>query len=225
MMNFEVEDEIKRLGVQVIFMIVRNIDNNYYDPQLKNLYKDYYQSLLKSDSYEKVTMHQHLVGYRGLHDKINLNSPNLVASPESIFKMLFKKGKLANINFLVDTYNYISVMDRISIGAHDMNKIVGDVTLKLTNGSERFVPLGSELAEPVSVGEYCYFDSSGEVICRLDCKQCDKTKITKKTNSCLIVLQGNNNITLNSLLSSAKQLSSLLFEYNKGDIDYSIYIR
>lgn len=224
-MDFVIEDSVKRLGVQVVYLVLHNINNRYYDEQLKSIYNQYYQSLLQSDSYQSITHHPHIIGYRDLHALVKLNNAKLIASPESIFKVLFEKGKLMNINFLVDTYNYISLVNKISIGAHDLSNIVEDVSLKFTMGDEKFIALGSDQAVPVSSGEYCYFDASGDIICRLDCKQCNKTKITNKTKSCLVVFQGNKNIQLGVLMSAAEQLTDLLSEYNKGPIEQTMFVR
>ena len=221
-MELYVEDAVKRLGIQVIYILIYNINNKKYDPDLKDTFIEYQKSLLHEESYNTVRNHPYLIGYRDLHHQINIDSNQLLASPESMFKVLFEKRKLPSINSLVDCYNLISMQNKISIGAHDLCKINGNVTLRLTNGEEIFKSIGNEEGEKVSSGEYCYFDDTQEIICRLDCKQCNKTKITRRTKSSLIVIQGNKSISLNSLLLTSKSMINLISKYNHSSIDYSI---
>jgi DNA/RNA-binding domain of Phe-tRNA-synthetase-like protein len=67
----------------------------------------------------------------------------------------------------------------------------GRITLRLTQGGERFVPLGAVEPEPIQPGEYCYVDDSGEVLCRLEHRQCERTKVTADTTQCFYIIQGN----------------------------------
>lgn len=41
----------------------------------------------------------------------------------------------------VDIYNIISMESKLCLDAHDIDKIPGNVTLKLTDGTETFYPL------------------------------------------------------------------------------------
>jgi DNA/RNA-binding domain of Phe-tRNA-synthetase-like protein len=140
---------------------------------------------------------------------VGITENSLIASPESIIKILLKHKSLRSINPIVDTYNYISIKNKVSIGAHDMEHIKGNVELRLTNGNELFIPLGKDKPQAINSGEYCYIDDSNEVICRLDCRQCDKTKTSNNTRSCLFIIQGNESTSLDLLHSTANQLLNL----------------
>lgn len=65
---------------------------------------------------------------------------NLPAS-ENLIKLLIKRKGLTNINKAVDIYNIISMESKLCLGAHDIDKIPGNVTLKLTDGRKTFYPL------------------------------------------------------------------------------------
>ncbi len=70
-----------------------------------------------------------------------LEEKNLPAS-ENLIKLLSKREDLIEINKAVDIYNIISIDSKLCLGAHDIDKIDGNVTLKITDGSENFIPLG-----------------------------------------------------------------------------------
>lgn len=58
-----------------------------------------------------------------------------------MIKLLIKIKGLTNINKAVAIYNIISMESKLCLGAHDIDKIPGNVTLKLTDGRKTFYPL------------------------------------------------------------------------------------
>jgi DNA/RNA-binding domain of Phe-tRNA-synthetase-like protein len=122
------------------------------------------------------------------------------------------------INALVDLYNFISLKYALALGAHDLAKIEGEFRFDLTDGSELFNPLGADAAEPVDPGEYAYRDDR-EILCRLDVKQCEKTKVTTETEGCVFIIQGNDATSEEYLHSAAAELISLIKDYCNGEAE------
>jgi len=193
-MNFKICEEVSALGLKVAFLVIHNIDNNQYDNSLEHKIDEFYTQFLNEYSTEHLENDSNIIGYRKLHKKIGITDKNLIASPESLIKLLFKHKSLRPINFIVDTYNYIAIKNKVSIGAHDLKHINGNVRLCFTKGDERFIPLGKKL-------------------CRLDCRQCNKTKTTTDTRDCLFIIQGHKNITSNLIKSTAEELLTIFSPY------------
>ena len=82
-----------------------------------------------------------------------------------LLKNLLKKQEFHKINPLVDLYNLISMDTKLALGAHDLDKIEGNITLRLTQGNENYIPLGSEEAKEVKAGIYSYIDDANDIIC------------------------------------------------------------
>ncbi|MDW3094555.1 MAG: phenylalanine--tRNA ligase beta subunit-related protein [Gammaproteobacteria bacterium] len=220
-MNFKVSEEVSALGINVIFLSVTSIDNSFFTQALKNEIDDYYKIFSEKYTLNDFDNNHNIVGYKKLHNKVGVTDKLLTASPESIIKILLKHKSLRSINPIVDTYNYISIKNKISIGAHDLANIIGNVELRLTKGDEHFIPLGKDQSQTINSGEYCYLDEN-EVICRLDCRQCEKTKTSNKTKSCLFILQGNEAISTNLLHSTAQQLLDVITSNDSKSTQYSI---
>lgn len=87
----------------------------------------------------------------------------------------------------------------------------------MTTGNETFYPLGSDAPVPVLPGEYAYMDER-EILCRLEVKQCKKTKITTETTSCFFIIQGNAATPLKYLYQAARELADLVADYCQGDV-------
>jgi DNA/RNA-binding domain of Phe-tRNA-synthetase-like protein len=223
-MNFKICEEVSALGIHVAFLIIYGIDNNHYNNSLKQNIDDFYTLFLQKYSIESLENDENIIGYRSLHKEINITDNSLISSPESLIKILFKHKSLRPINFIVDTYNYIAIKNKISIGAHDLSHINGNVRLCFTNGDELFIPLGKNKQLSVNSGEYCYIDDDNEILCRLDCRQCDKTKTTINTKNCLFIAQGHKDITSNVIKSTAEELLSTFIPYTSGEKDYILNI-
>lgn len=114
-----------------------------------------------------------------------------IAPAEHLVLTVQRTGRFPNINRLVDAYNIVSLQTGISLGAHDIAHLVGDtVRLKVTDGSEKYRPLGQSEDAAVAAGAYAAVDGE-KVICLMDAKQCDETKCTADTREVLIYAQGN----------------------------------
>ena len=205
-MDCKVSKQVSALGINVLYLLIYNLDRSFFTLSLKDEIENYYKQFEKNVTPDDIVIDPHIAGYRKLHEKVGITDNSLVASPESLFKILFKYKSLRPINPIVDTYNYIAIKNKISIGAHDIDHINGDVELRLTNGDEQFIPLGKNKAQAIKSGEYCYIDDKNEVICRLDCRQSDKTKTSASTSSCLFIIQGNEFILTSALDSTAEDL-------------------
>ncbi len=143
-------------------------------------------------------------GYRDLHKEYS-NSKDLVPSGENLIEIFKKKKRLPNINTCVDIYNAVSALTGVSIGAHDISEIEGDVNFKILEKNYKFKPLTGEKKGFAKSNEYGYIDNNG-IICRLDIKQSDRTKITSNTSDALIILQGNYFVTEEDLIRTMRLL-------------------
>jgi DNA/RNA-binding domain of Phe-tRNA-synthetase-like protein len=94
--------------------------------------------------------------------------------------------------------------------------VEGDVTLRITDGSERYVPLGECLPIPVAAGEYSYCDDSNEVLCRLEVRQVNKTATTPRTTKAFFIVQGNDATPDSYVEEAAQRLVDEITRYAGG---------
>ncbi len=221
-MECTVSDEASALGIHVAYLLISDIDRSFFTESLKNEIEHFYRNYSRTLTQEEIKNDPHFVGYRELHKQVGVKSKSLVASPESLIKILQKHNSLRPINYIVDTYNYIAIKNKVSIGAHDTELINGNVDLRIVDGNERFIPLGETNSQTVHAGEYCYVDGSNEIICRLDCRQCDKTKTSENTKSCLFIIQGNKYIQPELLEDVAKEIVDIFKLGIDSQIQYHI---
>jgi DNA/RNA-binding domain of Phe-tRNA-synthetase-like protein len=71
--------------------------------------------------------------------------------------------------------------------------------------------LGASDPLPVRAGEYAYFDDS-DILCRLDVRQCDKTKILLDTSEALLVANNNEQVTERALVRACEEVCHLAMD-------------
>ena len=129
-----------------------------------------------------------------------------------LLSLVQRNGRLPNINTVVDCYNLVSAQTLLSIGAHDTAHINGEVVrFVVTDGTEKYTPLGQSELIKVSPGEYAAMDT-GKILCRMDVKQCAETRITKETAEFIVYVQGNRETENGYLYKALKDVCDLITE-------------
>ncbi len=214
--QFDISDAAQSLGLKAVCFVVEGIRNQQTHPEFEKLKTQTIAQVTRDLSSEVIQTNPVLLGFRALHDAIGRSNRKNVASPESLLKLVLQTGGLPQVNVLVDIYNLMSVKTCLSLGAHDLAAIHGNVHLRLTDGSETFWPMGSEKPKIVSPDEYAYVDDEKNVLCRLEVRQCETTKITLDTTACFFIVQGNAWTEQTYLHNTANELLTLIKRFCGG---------
>ena len=102
---------------------------------------------------------------------------------------------------------------KLALGAHDIDKITGNVSLKLTDGKELFIPLGQEEPKEVPANVYSYIDDNNEILCYLEVRQVNKTKVTNDSKDIFFIVQGNEKTDYNYVKNVAGELITVITYY------------
>ena len=215
-MQFKVEKAVLDSGVKILFAVMENIDNTgenaewikYREQRIAELY----------DLYEGLDVHSDpiLEGFNILHDNVGVKRRKNIPASENLIRLLLKNHGMIFINRAVDIYNIVSIETKLALGAHNIDKVVGNVTLRFTDGSEKFIPLGQEQPVPVAPHEYCYCDDDNEVLCRLEIRQVNKTRVDEQTRNIFYIVQGNEATPDSLLRDGAERIISLTEKYCVG---------
>lgn len=219
--EFSIAPEVLALGVRGAFLTMRGLDNRRYHPQFASYLRELVERLRGEVSEQALAADPVLKGFRDLHDAVGRSNRRFPSSAESLSALFLRRGVIPSISPVVDVYNCVSLETRLSLGAHDAMKIHGDVALRLTAGGERFVPLGRADPEPVGTGEYAYVDGSGEVLCRLEVRQSERTKVTEETTACFFLVQGNRNTPRDRIERALDRLIELTKRFCGGTVEGS----
>lgn len=215
-MEFKVEKAVLDAGVKIVFVVIQGLDNS------KESYEWHaHREILLNDlleRYKDIDVHQDpiLEGFNLLHDHSGVKRRKNIPASENLIKLLQKHGSLTYINKVVDIYNLISLDSKLALGAHNIDRVSGNVTLRFTDGTERFVPLGQ--TEPVAINphEYSYIDDSNEVLCRLEIRQVQKTLVDETARNVFYIVQGNDATSDELLHQTAQKIIDLTTQYCGG---------
>ena len=168
-----------------------------------------------------------IVGYDELHRQYGKRSKKIKSAPETLIRGILKKGSMPRINYLVDIYNIISIKYAIALGAHDLDKIKGNMVLKFITGEEVFQPIGATELEPIFSGEYGYIDDvTNELLCRLEARQSNTSKLSETSTKILQIIQDNRKTTKEYLYDAKNEMLNninkfyefvVIREYNCAD--------
>jgi DNA/RNA-binding domain of Phe-tRNA-synthetase-like protein len=189
-LRFSIDHRVRALGVRGAFAVIEDLRNDASPASMAALRAALRERLATELVPGFIDTDPVLAGFRALHDAVGRSNRRFPASAESLVGLFLRKGIVPEINPVVDIYNAVSLETRLSLGAHDLEKVHGNITLRLTDGSERFVPLGSADPESVPAGEYAYVDDALEILCRLEHRQCERTRVTACTRHVFCILQG-----------------------------------
>lgn len=215
-LEFKVEQKVKELGIKILGIIIEDVDNKTPNKDFEIWRKEQVNKLVKKYQDYDIKSDDVIEGFYELHQKVGVPRRKNLPASENLIKLLAKRGELIEINKAVDIYNLISIDSKLCLGAHDIDKIGGNVTLKITNGNENFIPLGAEDAKKINAGEYSFVDDENDVICWLDIRQVDKTKVTEESKNILYFVIGNEKNTYDDLENVANEIITNTLGYCGG---------
>ena len=218
--KFDLSSDLLSSGLCGIYFVLSGLTNRERDNDFE-VYKDQrLQHLLEMLTPQTVQQDLILNGYRDLHTYYGFSNRNFPAAPETLVENLFKYHRLVHVNLLVDIYNLVSLETHLALGAHDLTNVVGDIHLRPMTGNESFWPLGSLEPKKTRSGGYSYIDDANDILCMLDSRQVEKSKVTLSTTESFYILQGNANTGPVTLRQCAEYLIALTKRYCGGELYY-----
>jgi DNA/RNA-binding domain of Phe-tRNA-synthetase-like protein len=190
-MTFAIAKDCLPLGLRAGAIVFWNVQIAASPPNLRADIAREVQAIRKSfASIAEVRSCPEVVAFQELHRQVSVNPRKEQSSVERLLLLAFKRGQLSTVNNLVDAYNLVSLRSRCSLGAHDLDALALPVTLRLLTGRESFTPLGGSDPTPAIAGEYGYVDAGDRLLCRLDVRQADFSKVTERTRNVLLIVEG-----------------------------------
>lgn len=215
-MKFIVDENVLALGVKIKAAVIEGINNKEISEEYEAWRKEKVASLIEKYKDYNIKADPIIEGFYELHQEVGVPRRKNLPASENLIRLLTKREELISINKAVDIYNILSIESKLCLGAHDIDKVDGNVTLKITDGTEKFLPLGSEELKPVKAGEYSFVDDNNDVVCWLDIRQVDKTKVTEDSKNVLYLIIGNKETKDEDLEKVTNDLISLTTKFASG---------
>ncbi|MFH1398557.1 MAG: methionine--tRNA ligase [Candidatus Woesearchaeota archaeon] len=206
--SFSLDPKVEALGLKVAVGLINGVKVKKSANALEKLKKDFVDVAAKySKQREAVTQE-----FQGIFKQIGVDAET---SAEWLQRHVKTIGKLPTINTLVDCYNIVSAKTMCAVGGHDLNKIKGNVTVRFAKDTDKYVELGGNRIE-VPSNEYVYVDERGFVLCRLNTKQSEFTKVDETTQNVVIYVEGNRAVSDNELIDAAEEICKSVVRFCGG---------
>lgn len=216
--KFSISDEARALGIKGAFVIMDELNNSWFNPNFEVFKNEYIRDLASRTEPRTLEHDPILSGFAEMHKKIGKTGRSFLVSSQSLLVSAIQKRSLPQINLLVDIYNLISIKTKLSFGMHDIDKVAGNIRLDVVNKETMFTPIGADKPVLISVGEYAYIDDAGDILCRMEVRQCEKTKVSLTTTRGFYVIQGNQNTSDRQIKAAVEELISLTTAFCGGRV-------
>lgn len=134
-----------------------------------------------------------------------------------------KQGKgVGKINPVVDIYNSVSLEWAFPIGGEDLDQIKGKVELTVSNGGEKFFPIGEDEYEDTLPGEVIYRDDQAVLSRCMAWRDSARVEVTAATKNLIFYMENINPKRHADHQQAIQLLQKRLHDYL--DIDTNLYI-
>jgi DNA/RNA-binding domain of Phe-tRNA-synthetase-like protein len=213
--------QMKSLGFDsAVVAEIRDVSISQSDPELEKLKEDAAAKIMQMGE-EEIESNRILQSYRNMVKKTGRSAKNFPPAAESLIRLVKFRGRFPPINAAVDAYNLISAKYFLALGVHDIDKLEGPITFRLSEGNEPFTAVGSDKRKMTAKGDYLYSDSK-QVLAWLDSKDSDAVKLSTDTKNILVVIMGTDATPIDYNLSAAKEACEIIAKFNKGTYEISM---
>ncbi|PVU78050.1 hypothetical protein DDW12_04520 [Sulfolobus islandicus] len=222
MKRLSISDDVIKLGVFVAMAEVSNVDARFsqqaLDDMIKNVeekYRSQDPEYLKNDSVVRA--------YKDFYWRIGIDPTKTRPSGEALRRRLARGNRFPRINIVVDIGNIVSVETLVPIGLYDREKVMGDLHLVMSKGSEEFLGLGKK-TEKLDKGIPILVDDEGKVLHIYPHRDSILTSITPDVKNVIIVGAGVPNIDENLVKYAVDRVADLLEKICKGKREYDTVV-
>ena len=208
----KVFEKIPNLYIGVVVAYNINNENNcsYIEKLLNDVQLSYEEKFKNISLREQKNIAAYRIAFKGLE----INPNKYMSSIEAMSKRVLSGRKLPFINPIVDLVNYISLSNIIPMGAHDMDKLVGNIHIRFSKDLDEFTPLGTDKKEILKKGELVYSDDEVIRTRRWIWRQSNRGKIDKTSKNIFFPIDGfigENEESVNNAMNNIEKLLKSIF--------------
>ncbi len=125
-----------------------------------------------------------------------------------------------SINPAADVANLISLRHLVPVGAHDMDRLAGDITVRLSRERDTFAATGTDDAEGVPAGEPVYATGGDIRTRRWVWRQAEKAMTTPESRTIIFPVDGFSDATAERVEAATQELALLAKAVLGGEVCY-----
>ncbi len=219
-MKFVVDPEVFEKLPDICFGVVtaRGVDNTVASDGIRRLLDMSSESLRARFRGSKVKESEAFLPYREAMRRVGINPNKFPSSIEALAGRIAKGGKPPFINNAVALANAVSLTHLLPMGAHDIQALDDDMTVRFSVSGDVFAPFGTDTEERLDPGELVYAVGHRVKTRRWIWRQSELGKVTERSTHIFFPIDGFGLLNLDRITAALEELASRLKEYFACDV-------
>jgi len=169
----------------------------------------------KFDDNNPLAVHPYIVAWREAFRQAGIKPSEFPSSIEALLRRVLKGNDLPSINPAVDIANAVSLKYVLPLGGHDLERVVGDLTVRLSQAGDVFSPPDGEEGqiETLSAGEIVYADQAEVRTRRWVWRQGRKARVDQSSRHIFFPIDGFESLNGPQVKAAVEELARLLTEH------------
>lgn len=203
-------------------VIAEGIDNTGTRAEITRELRAAEKSLQRQLGLEVVTAHPRLAAWREAYRSTGIKPSEFRPSVEAMARRVLRGDSLPLINPIVDLGNAVSLRYLLPIGAHAIDVLTSDISLRQATGTEVFEPFGSGAVEHPQPGEFVFVESERVLTRRWTWRQANHTLVVPETRAVEVNVDGLPPVTRDEVEQICQELAGLITKYCGGSARYEL---
>lgn len=217
----DILEQFPRICAGVV--LAQGLTNSPTPEPLRKTYLAEQQATLERIGNTPLSEIEALAAWRKAFRAFGVNPTKYRSAPEALLRRLSKKGDIPFINAIVDLVNLVSIRYGLPAACFDISAFQGVTTVKFSDGSEQFTPLGQSECENPEPGEVIFADESGLVSARRWCwRQSAQSAARESTQTAIFTIEAQHEHGRDVIETALNDLLALLKDYPGGNFEYGI---
>ena len=210
MEKFRIEKDVfeKLPNYCVGIVVAKGIDNTILNKKVEDFLDNAVNNFATNK--KEANIRELVSPYREAFYALEMNPNKFMCSIEALLKRVQKGNSFPHINTIVDLGNAFSVKYEIPLGAHDINKLEGDLEVRFSKENDTFLPLGETELENMPTGELVYASLNTVKTRRWIWRQSNDGKIEETTKNVFFPIDGFKGINDKQVLKLRDELVEFL---------------
>jgi len=219
-MRFSIQKELFDIlpDLTIGVVVAKGVNNTQPSKEIDELLHQAIEGIRSRFTVDKAQDHPRIKPWRNAFSKLGISGSKFPSSIESMARRILKGDPFPEINPLVNLYNSVSLKYVIPMGGHDLNTLVGNISLRFAEGWEPFTPMGGGETIVVPKGELVYRDDQEILTRNWVWRQCEKDKAMEKTENIFIPIDVLGEVGSERAAEITRELSDLIPNHLGGSV-------
>ncbi|AGC47427.1 hypothetical protein MYSTI_06154 [Myxococcus stipitatus DSM 14675] len=191
-MHLRISEEMAQRfpDLRISFIAVRGMDNTGDSPalqaELRTAEADF---RARVPDLAALAADPRIAAWQEAYQRFGVNPKKARPSAEALLRRVVNGNPVPWINKAVNAYLFAELFYLLPVGGYTLDKLQGDLQLRLSPGSESFTPIGGTEVEQTSEGEVVYADDARVLTRRWNFRDCDHAKVEASSRDIILFVE------------------------------------